>query len=265
MSRVTLNDELIADYRRRFTDCIVAADRIPEIDEIVAGIVADRVRYEAVAQALDMPWFVVAVFHHLTTDRSFECHLHNSDPLMERTIHLPDGRPAEGEPPFTWEESAIDALKLQFLDQWQDWSLPGILFKLEGHDTWAYRLHRPEVNSPYLWCGSKHYDRGRFIAEDTWSDTAVANRCGGAVLLRRMAERGLIAFADDADENLPDALRLIRYSERPCQHPLTVELQRFLNRMPGIFVRVDGWPGPLTSAALFRVVGCYLPDDPRLR
>ena len=265
MSRVTLNDELIADYRRLFTDCVLDNDKMPEIDEIVAGIAADQVRYEAVAQALEMPWFFVAVCHYLATERSFECHLHNGDPLLERTTHLPDGRPVEGEPPFTWEESAIDALKLQFLDQWQDWSLPGVLFRLEGCDTWAYRLHRPEVNSPYLWCGSNHYDHGRFIAEDTWSETAVASRCGGAVLLRRMAELGVIAFPEDAEENLPDALCLIRYAEQPCKHPLAAELQRFLNRIPGIFVRVDGWPGPLTSAALFRVVGQYLPDDPRIR
>ena len=265
MSRVTLNDELIADYRRLFTDCVLAADRITEIDEIAAGIVADRARYEAVAQTLGIPWFVVAVIHHLATERSFECHLHNGDPLLARTVHLPDGRPAEGEPPFSWGESAIDALKLQFLDQWQDWSLPGVLFKLEGCDTWAYRLHRPEVKSPYLWCGSNHYEHGRFIAEDTWSETAVAGRCGGAVLLRRMAELGLITFVDDAEENLPDALRLIRYAEQPCRQPLVAELQRFLNRMPGIFVRVDGWPGPLTSTALSRIVGQYLPGDPRLR
>ena len=265
MSRVFLNDELSADYRRLFTDCVVAADRIAEIEEIVTGIVGDRARYEAVAQTLEMPWFVVAVFHYLATERSFECHLHNSDPLIERTTHLPDGRPPEGAPPFSWEESAIDALKLQFFDQWRDWSLPGVLFKLEGYDTWAYRLHRPEVNSPYLWCGSNHYERGRFIAEDTWSDTAVASRCGGAVLLRRMAERGLIAFPEDAEENLPDALRLIRYAEQPSEQSLVIELQRFLNRMPGIFVRVDGWPGPLTSKALFRTLGHYLPDDPRRR
>jgi len=41
------------------------------------------------------------------------------------------------------------------------------------------------------------------------------------------------------------------------------DLQRWLNRFPGIFLRVDGIAGPDTSAAFRRVTGRYLPGDSR--
>ena len=41
------------------------------------------------------------------------------------------------------------------------------------------------------------------------------------------------------------------------------ELQRWLNTFPGIFVKIDGVPGPRTSEAYRKVTGSYLPGDPR--
>lgn len=257
MGRVVLTEELEADYRQLFATCAIDPERAAEVDDIVTALAADRRRYRRVGAALNVPWYLVAVIHYLETGRRFDCHLHNGDPLTERTVHLPDGHPAEGEPPFRWEESAADALRLRFLDQWEDWSVAGTLFRLEGYNGWSYRLHRPEVPSPYLWGGSNHYQRGKYVADGTWNDTAVASECGGAVLLRRLAERGLIRLAGPIVEPLP-----IRYAETGPR-PRVRELQAFLNQFPGIFVKVDGWPGLKTSAAFRRIFGRYLPGDPR--
>lgn len=257
MSRISLTEELRDEYRRLFVACEIRQDKAAEVEDIIEGLRAAEPRYRAVGAALGVPWFMVGVIHYLETGRDFDSHLHNGDPLTERTQHLPDGRPPEGEPPFDWETSAIDALSLHHLDQWQDWSLPGTLFKLEGYNGWNYRLHHPEVYTPYLWNGSKHYESGKYIADGTWSDTAVAQPCGAAVLLRRMAERGLIAFAEPGQTPL-----LIRYAETGPL-PWVAELQRFLNSLPGIFVKMDGCPGPKTSEAFFKVTGRYLLGDPR--
>ncbi|MEZ5582016.1 MAG: peptidoglycan-binding protein [Candidatus Competibacteraceae bacterium] len=151
MSRISLTEELRAEYHRLFTTCVIRSDKTDEIEALTDAIVADRKRYQQVAAALGIPWFVVGALHTLETDRDFSCHLHNGDPLTERTRHLPDGRPQTGEPPFSWEESAIDALQLHHLDQCQDWSIAGTLFCLEDYNSWNYRLHHPEVPSPYLW------------------------------------------------------------------------------------------------------------------
>lgn len=259
MSRISLTDELRADYRRLFATCRIDPPQLVVLDALIDGCLADRARYETVAATLALPWCVVAILHYLETERVFDRHLHNGDPLAARTVHQPAERPAEGEPPFSWEDSAIDALRLRFLGQWQDWSIAGTLFQLEGYNTWAYRLHQPEVCSPYLWAGCNHYRQGRFFPEDIWSATAVAERLGGAVLLRRLAERELIELAPEPDAAAPQP---IRYSAAPCDLPAVRQLQGFLNELPGIFLSVDGWPGPRTSAALYRVLGRYLPGDP---
>jgi lysozyme family protein len=37
---------------------------------------------------------------------------------------VPAGRPAAGSPPFTWEQSAADALELAGIASVKDWSVP---------------------------------------------------------------------------------------------------------------------------------------------
>ncbi|MBL8258887.1 MAG: hypothetical protein JNM60_03620 [Candidatus Competibacteraceae bacterium] len=257
MSRIVLTEELEAEYGRLFADCTARPERDAEVDALADALLADRGRYHAVGARLGIPWFVTAVLHYADTGRDFEVHLHNGDPLTDRTQHLPDGRPPEGEPPFAWEDSAADALRLRHIDQWDDWSIAGVLFLLEARGGWSYRLHHPEVLSPYLWNYSTHYRQGKYIADDTWNETAVAQRCGAAVLLRRLAERGVIDFAGERPPR-----PLVRY-DRGEPAPAVEALQRFLNTLPGIFVKVDGVAGPRTSEAFHKLCGRYLLGDPR--
>lgn len=259
MSRIVLTEELQAEYARLFSTCDIRPERAAEADALADALLADRGRYHAVAGRLKLPWFAVAVLHYADTERDFNVHLHNGDPLGERTRHLPDGRPLEGEPPFAWEDSAVDALRLRHVDQWDDWGIAGTLFLLEGYGGWGYRLHHPEVLSPYLWNYSTHYSQGKYVTDDTWSETALARQCGVAVLLRRLAERGAIEFAGGG-ERAPRPL--LRY-DRGAPSPTVAALQRFLNTLPGVFVKVDGTAGPRTSEAFHKLCGRYLLDDPR--
>ena len=199
MSRIVLNEELQTDYERLFSACDIRAERMAEVDVLAEGLLADRDRYRLASEQIGVPWFVVAVLHYADTACDFGVHLHNGDPLTGRTRHLPDGRPLRGEPPFAWEDSTVDALCLHHLDQWGDWSIAGTLFKLESHGGWGYRLHHPDVLSPYLWNYSTYYSQGKYVADDTWQETAIAQRCGVAVLLRRLAERGLIEFTGTSE------------------------------------------------------------------
>jgi lysozyme family protein len=260
MSRIALTPESQDGYQRLFATCVIRAERAAEVEERVDAIMADRDRYWTVGRRLSLPWFVVAVLHEADTGRDFTVHLHNGDPLTERTRHLPDGRPVAGEPPFRWEDSAADALSLHHFDRWSDWSIAGALFKLEEHGGWGYRLHHPEVLSPYLWNYSTHYHQGKYVADDTWNETAVAQRCGAAVLLRRLVERALIEFSAGGEP--PVHWPLLRYAEADTS-PWADALQRFLNNLPGIFVKVDGRAGPRTSDAFRMLTGRYLPGDPR--
>ena len=119
---------------------------------------------------------------------NFGTHLHNGDPLSARTVHVPKGRPADGEPPFTWLESARDSLVLKKLDRIDDWSLPHMLYLLEAYNGFGYR---PQfVPTPYLWSFSNLYTAGKFTADGKFDANAVSKQCGAAVMLRMLQERG---------------------------------------------------------------------------
>ncbi len=274
MATVRFNAAVQADYRQLFDACLIQKSRATVIDAIVARIARGRPRYDAVGMPLDIPWFVVGLIHCMESSLDFATHLHNGDSLGARTVHVPAGRPRQGVPPFAWEDSARDALCLRKLHKWSDWGLPGTLYQLEGYNGFGYRLYHPDVHTPYLWGGSNWYMCGKYVSDGTWSPRAVSKQCGAAVLLRRMAETGLVAFARDGEliAGRPDSTTdatdtaqsepLVRYSKRG-RSTVVAELQRALNRFPGIFVKVDGIPGDRTSAAFKRLSGHYLMGDPR--
>ncbi len=267
MAKVDFSEGLRREYETCFNTCVVSAQNAGTVEAIVAKILESRPRYTAVEALQNVPWFVVAVIHAMEASLSFRQHLHNGDPLTRRTTHVPAGRPSMGGPPFTWEESAADALGMRRLDGRTDWSLGGTLYQVEGYNGWGYRLHHQHVLSPYLWSLSQHYTSGKYVADGRWSDTARSKQCGAAVLLRRLAERGEIEFPDQPAP-VEDARPLsVRYSGKRPEDPTLAQraedLQRWLNTHPGVFVKVDGAPGERTSTAYRRVTGHYLPGDPR--
>ena len=109
--RIVLSAALRAEYVHLFATCVVRREREAEVERIVERIAANRTRYEAIAHETGVPWGVVAVVHQMEAGLRFDRHLHNGDPLTARTVRVPSGRPREGAPPFTWEESATDALR----------------------------------------------------------------------------------------------------------------------------------------------------------
>lgn len=266
MAAVRFTPALRAEYARLFQTCVIRGSRLSEVDTTVDRLVAHRRRYEDVSASSGVPWPVVAVLHNMESSLKFTGHLHNGDPLTARTIQVPKGRPRTGEPPFTWEVSAADALAFDHLDRDTDWTVAGTMFVLEAFNGFGYRRLHPEVLSPYLWAASEHYTRGKFIADGEFSAAVVSKQTGAAVLLRRLAERAIIAF-DDQPPPVPDTPLLVAFSATLAADPGTVEqaraLQRWLNTHSGIFVLVDGVPGRRTSDAFRSVTGVFLPGDPR--
>lgn len=270
----SLSDSLRNEYISLFNACNILPSHSSVVENIIKRIITNKERYVLVGNPLGIPWYFIAVIHNMESGLSFNGHFHNGDPLTARTKQVPKGRPLHGNPPFTWEESADDALKYQRLDKWNEWSVAGLLYKLEEYNGWGYRSKHPHVLSPYLWSFSNHYSKGKYVADGRWSETAVSQQCGAAVLLRRMAEKGDIQLSE-AVINVPPASAeawlksksekvtpaLIKYSNK--KKPYVKELQTYLNQIPGIYLKVDGAPGKKTSAAFKNVFGFYLTGDPR--
>ena len=266
MASITLTSALRTEYGRLFESCVIRPTRLTEVTAAADRLITNRGRYEKVTETTGVPWPMVAVVHNMESSQNFTRHLHNGDPLTARTVQVPAGRPRSGEPPFTWEVSTAAALSIHKLDGDTDWSVAGMLYALEAYNGWGYRRRHPHVLTPYLWSGSEHYSAGKFVADGTWSETAVSKQIGAAVLLRRLAERGAFAFADQPKPIASKPL-IVSFSAKASRDPERLEqakaLQRWLNTHTGIFVLVDGAPGKRTSDAFRAVTGELLPGDPR--
>lgn len=161
------------------------------IDAAVDRYVANRTRYEAIEKMRrgGVPARVVFVLHGRESTWSFRHHLHEGSPLTGRTRWVPKGRPLTPAPPYTWEVSAEDALyRLKSMERW-DWSKMGpTLQNIETFNGLGYQRYR-DINSPYLWSGTNHYLRGKYVADGRYSRLAVDKQIGTAAILKRMKER----------------------------------------------------------------------------
>ena len=193
---ITLTTKLSNEYQELFASAVVNPARQAAVKVMQDKIAANRSRYEEVEQSTKVPWFVVATIHSLEGSLNFKTHLHNGDPLTARTVHVPKGRPL-GKPPFTWEESAIDALQFDGLTTVTKWTLPMILFKLEGFNGFGYRTRHPEVLTPYLWSFTNHYQKGKFVADGKFDPNAVSKQCGGAAILKALSLDGTIDISTE--------------------------------------------------------------------
>jgi lysozyme family protein len=182
---------LAPEYVDLFNRAKVNSGHLSEIANVLNVIVANRPLYESAGSPLTVPWYVVAVIHAME-GLNFGLHLHNGDSLQRRTVHEPVGRPQDGSPPFTWPQSAEDALKERNLDHVgsANWILSRTLYELEGYNGFGYRQFGKAT--PYLWSYCQHYDKGKYVADGEYDPDAVSRQCGAAVLLKQMEINGTI-------------------------------------------------------------------------
>lgn len=178
-----------AGYSNLWASCTVGASHLPALNTIVTGMHRVQSSYEAVEKATKVPWWVIGIIDQMEGGGGAHTHLHNGDSLSGRTHNVPAGRPSTGSPPFTFLSSAIDAVHYDGLDKITNWTIPRILFTLEGYNGLGYYKHG--VNSPYLWSYTNHYGTapnvGKFVSDGQWSSSAISEQSGAAAILKVLA------------------------------------------------------------------------------
>lgn len=177
----TLN--LMNEYKRLYDTTFIINNKLTEVCLIVDKILSNQDKYAEVEKMTNVPWELIVSIHSLESSLNFKRHFHNGDPLTGRTINVPKGRPLSN-PPFTWIESAIDALKLKKWDLWKDWSIEGCLYKAEEYNGWGYRKYHSETLSPYLWSYTNHYSKGKYASDGKYDKNLVSKQCGIVPILK---------------------------------------------------------------------------------
>jgi lysozyme family protein len=168
---------------QRWAAAKVRPEKVHFVTALVQTIQRNQPRYATVAKATGVPWDAVAAIHNMECGLSFRQHLFNGDPLTGRTTHVPAGLP-HGSPPFTWEESAIAALRYDSLDK-ANWSrLEAWLWSIEKYNGVGYDKYHPDVPTPYLWSWTTVYSRGKYVADGVWSPTAISAQCGVVPIIK---------------------------------------------------------------------------------
>ena len=172
-------------YEEMLGSCRIRTAWVERVKAAIAKMESSRDRYSAVAEAVNvkMPWWFVGIIHGLEASFDWNSHLHNGDSLKNRTTNVPSGRPvqAPGGSGYTWEESAIDALTLKEYDKSQFWDDAAILWRLEGYNGFGYRPKK--IHSPYLWSGTSHYEKGKFVADGRYDSNAASEQVGAAAMM----------------------------------------------------------------------------------
>ena len=186
-----LTEQVKKEYADLYAKAEIARNWSGYVARAVDTIQKNRVDYAKVESATGVPWHIVAIIHGMEASFDFSTHLHNGDPLSARTVQVPAGRPVSGMPPFTWLESAIDALKYDGAASYKDWSLTGSLYFLEGYNGFGNRS-KPGHLSQYLWSGTIVNTPGRYVADGVWDDNAESQQVGCCAMLKEMEARGML-------------------------------------------------------------------------
>lgn len=174
---------LEAGYAKLWSELAPAPEHMPAITAACQGLIQHYLTYQAVADKSGVPWWWIAITDQMEGGGGARHHLHNGDPLSDYTKNVPAGRPKVGHgPPFTFEESALDALKLDEVDQPATWTVEYAAYRWEAYNGWGY-LNLP-IADPYLAAWSNQEGAGKFVADHKFDPSAHSEQPGALPLLK---------------------------------------------------------------------------------
>lgn len=151
-----------------------------------------RRRYRKVANRVNpvMPISFIAFLHCRESAFNFNSVLHNGEDLKEVNKHgtrlVPSGR-GKGER-WTWEDAAVDALKMKGIDKIEDWSFANCLKLAEEWNGLGYRNKvgdSGEVElSPYVTAYTNYHDEtGKYVSDGKYDPKAKEGQIGCAAFM----------------------------------------------------------------------------------
>lgn len=192
------------EYRRRWRDAQIDPDKVPTVRAVAQKILASRARYERISAATGVPWWWIGITHNRESGCRFDRHLHNGDPLTARTKLVPAGRPAVGAPPFTFEESAVDALTMPGKEYHRivTWDLVEVLLRFEQYNGFGYRSKG--IPSPYVWAmTNQSNERGKYVRDGVFDPDAPERQVGCVAIMLALQDLGVAIFPDEAARPKP--------------------------------------------------------------
>jgi lysozyme family protein len=187
-----------SDYTKDFLNAKVTDEnKASEATTIAKTIIKNKSIYDSISKATNVPWYVVGIIHYREkSDFDFKVHLHNGDSLTAKTVNEPKSRPTFNpkrgtiEPsisnPYSFIESATDALIYKGISKKDFSTIPGILNALESYNGLGYTQYA--LKSPYLWSGTDLYSRGKYTSDGYVDGTAIDKQMGAVPIIKALQD-----------------------------------------------------------------------------
>lgn len=176
-----------SDYSGLFDSSSLNPGHEKELVAATGIILFSSPRYQEIQARSKIPWLCIAAIHFRESGLRFDRHLHNGDPLCDRTTHIPADRPLVGDPPFKWTDSAADALSQVWRPK--EWNLGTALEFLERYNGLGYQL-KHGIHSPYVWSYLSAYKSGLYVSDGSFDPTAVSRQAGCAAIFKWLKQIG---------------------------------------------------------------------------
>lgn len=156
-----------------------------ELQRLSDKIKANKKVYQDVEKITGVPWQMIAVIHVREAGEQdigrWKSVLHNGENIVglgRKTRLVPAGRG-----PFnTWQDAAVDALRLQGFHTIKEWPIQRVLWALEPFNGYGYR--NKGLRSPYLWASTNHQQAGKYVSDGVFDPNAIDRQIGCAALLK---------------------------------------------------------------------------------
>lgn len=162
------------------------------LDNAVDRYKRNQARYLKLEKARTngVPAPVIFGFHGRESSWDFTKSLAQGDSLQHKSVNVPAGRIPGVNPPYSFEQAALDALYDYEGLQKRNWTdLDQAMQNMESYNGLGYQ--KKGLPSPYLWAGTNIYSRGKYVADGRFDSMAVDKQLGVAAILKRMEERGM--------------------------------------------------------------------------
>lgn len=182
----TCTDAYRAEAERLFAAMIITDQK--RIDAAARRILRIKPTLLQVAARIGVPWPWIGAILERESGCRIDRHVHNGDPLTARTVNVPKGRlPAPAAPPFSFADSAYDALcVLKGLHKVADWPIGRQVYEAERYNGFGYRDRG--LRSPYVWGGTNLQQPGKYVRDGVFDRGVMDSQPGVMPLIRRVCK-----------------------------------------------------------------------------
>ncbi len=169
-------------YSKWWDGMVIKPSRFAEFERYAAQLLAHKARYQIIEAGTGVPWHLIAILHLRESNANFDTYLGNGQSLHRRTTIVPKGRG-----PFaSFEDGAVDALKMDGLTSVKDWRLEKELYYCEIFNGAGYDARG--LPSPYVWGGTSVQRPGKYVSDGKFNPSVWDPQPGCAPILATLAK-----------------------------------------------------------------------------